>query len=113
MPALSPAELQRLFRRLPAVLNLPLDDRRLLARTIGGHPRLIEFVDALIRGGRPSLRDTADKFRKLAKDQHIDLRRPRQVGQALDQAVLLGSTNILLQDLIGLLTPSQQPRSYR
>ena len=44
-----------MFLRLPALADLDVEDRRLLMRTIGGHPRLIEFTDALLRGGRSSL----------------------------------------------------------
>src|SRR5689334_1364104 len=48
---LSPAEQRRLFLRLPALRDLSRDDRVLLTRTIGGHPRLIEFLDVLLREG--------------------------------------------------------------
>jgi hypothetical protein len=66
VPALSPSELRRLFLRLPALRDMAAVDRRLLTRTIGGHPRLIEFVDALLRGGRANLFHVQDKLRDLA-----------------------------------------------
>jgi hypothetical protein len=50
---LSPAELRRLLLRLPALRGLTGNDLRLLTRTIGGHPRLIEYVDACSGAGRP------------------------------------------------------------
>ena len=56
VPALTTVELRRLFLRLPALADLDVRDRQLLTRMIGGHPRLIEFADALMRGGRASLR---------------------------------------------------------
>ena len=77
VPPLSPAELRRLFLRLPALRDLDAEDRRLLTRTIGGHPRLIEFTDALLRGGRASLRHVQVKLRDLARAEGIDLRRDR------------------------------------
>jgi hypothetical protein len=49
LPPLTPAEQRRLYLRLPALRALSVDDRRLVTRTIGGHPRLIEFVDVLLR----------------------------------------------------------------
>jgi hypothetical protein len=55
---LTGSELRRLFLRLPALRALPQENRTLVARAIGGHPRLIEFVDALLRGGHTELRDT-------------------------------------------------------
>lgn len=102
------SELRRLFLRLPALRALPQEDRTLVARAIGGHPRLIEFVDALLRGGRTELRDTARKLRDLAGKHHVDLRRPRALDDALDDAVLLGAADILLTDLTGLLTSDER-----
>ena len=107
LPALSPAELRRLFLRLPALQNLEAEDRRLLMRTIGGHPRLIEFTDALLRGGRASLRHIQVKLRDLARQEGLDLRQGQPLRAILDQAMLLGSASILLTELLGLLTPAQ------
>ncbi len=107
VPALSPAELRRMFLRLPALAELDPADQRLLTRTIGGHPRLIEFTDALLRGGRSSLRHIQARLRDLARDHGIDLRGDRPVAQAVDQAMILGSADILLTELLALLTPRQ------
>ncbi len=107
LPPLSDAELRRLFLRLPALRDLDAEDRRLLMRTIGGHPRLIEFTDALLRGGRASLRHVQAKLRDLAREQKIDLARDQPLERVLDQAMLLGSADILLTELLRLLTPSQ------
>ena len=81
LPPLSGAELRRLFLRLPALRDLEAEDRRLLMRTIGGHPRLIEFTDALLRGGRASLRHVQAKLRDLAREQGIDLARDQPLDE--------------------------------
>jgi hypothetical protein len=81
IPPLSPSELARLFLRLPALRDLDPEDRRLLHRTVGGHPRLIEFVDALLRGGRANLKQVQAKLRDLARSQGIDLTRPRRLAR--------------------------------
>ena len=107
IPPLSAAELGRLILRLPALRDLNMEDRRLLMRTIGGHPRLIEFTDALLRGGQASLRHVQVKLRDLARRQGIDLGRGQSLETVLDQAMLLGSADILLTELVGLLTPAQ------
>jgi hypothetical protein len=107
VPALSPAELRRMFLRLPALATLDPADQRFLMRTIGGHPRLIEFTDALLRGGRSSLRHVQTKLRALAAEHDIDLRQDRPVSQAVDQAMILGSADVLLTELLALLTPRQ------
>jgi tetratricopeptide (TPR) repeat protein len=107
IPPLSAAELRRLFLRLPALADLPPADQVLLTRAIGGHPRLIELTDALLRGGRSGLRHVQDKLRDLAQAQGINLRQVRPVGEAVDQAMILGSADILLSELLALLTPHQ------
>ena len=73
IPALSDAELRRMFLRLPALRDLDASDQRLLTHTIGGHPRLIEFTDALLRGGHARLRQVQVKLRDLARVQGVDL----------------------------------------
>ena len=107
VPALSPAELRRLFLRLPALRALELEDRRVLARAVGGHPRLIEFTDALLRGGHAGFRHVQVKLRDLARRQAADLSAAGSVDAAVEQAMLLGSADILLEGLVGLLTPQQ------
>ena len=73
VPGLSAAELRRMFLRLPAIADLDPADQLLLIRAIGGHPRLIEFTDALLRGGRSSLRHVQVKLRDLARAEGVDL----------------------------------------
>ena len=107
VPALSPAELRRMFLRLPALAGLDPDSQQLITRVIGGHPRLIEFTDALLRGGRSSLRHVQTRLRDLAAHHDIDLHGGRPVTQAIDQAMILGSADILLTELLALLTPRQ------
>jgi tetratricopeptide (TPR) repeat protein len=107
VPPLSTAELSRLFLRHPALADLPAADRLLLTRVIGGHPRLVEYVDALVRGKPTQLRSVQNKLRDLARKKGIDLRRPRPVGTAIDNALLLGGADILLDELLDLLTEDQ------
>ncbi len=107
VPALSAAELRRLFLRLPALRDLDAEDRRVLTRAVGGHPRLIEFTDALLRGGRSGFRHVQARLRDLAREQGADLAAGRSLDGAVEQALLLGSADILLEGLTGLLTPGQ------
>ncbi len=104
VPPLSPAELRRLLLRLPALRQLPADEQLLLARVIDGHPRLIEYVDALTRGKPARLKEVNARLRRLAADAGVDVRRPRPVDAAIDDALLLGSADILLDELLALLT---------
>src|SRR6185312_16714834 len=108
VPPLTRSELGRLFVRLPQLRDLTPEQRQVITRTIGGHPRLIEFVDALLRQGRSNLKDVADKLRDLAWHEEIDLNAQRDVEQAVDAAVLLGSRNIVLGMLVDLLDGEQR-----
>jgi hypothetical protein len=96
-----------MFLRLPELRDLAAEDRALLTRTIGGHPRLIEFTDALLRGGHANLRQVQNKLRDLARKKGIDLAEERSLQQAAEQAMVLGSADILLTELLALLTPRQ------
>ncbi|WP_322767000.1 CHAT domain-containing protein, partial [Frankia sp. Cr1] len=109
VPALSPAELGRLLLRLGSLAGVSAADRRLLAATIGGHPRLIEFVDALLRdGARGRLPEVTRRLRTLASEQHVDLTASRDLHQAVADVVLLGARDILLTALVGLLDGEQE-----
>jgi tetratricopeptide (TPR) repeat protein/mRNA-degrading endonuclease toxin of MazEF toxin-antitoxin module len=108
IPPLSSAELRRMFVRLPALRSLSAEDRQLLHRVIGGHPRLIEYVDALLRGKPTRLRDVQRKLRALATANDIDLSRPRSLDRAVTDALTLASADILLDELLDLLSPSQR-----
>ena len=80
----------------------------MLAGAVGGHPRPIEFTDALLRGGRSGFRHVQTKLRDLARQQGADLAAGRSLDGAVEQALLLGSADILLDGLRDLLTGSQE-----
>ena len=114
VPPLSRAELGRLLMRLPMLRELTGGDRKTIIDTVGGHPRLIEFVDALMRGhaGRARMTEVAVRLRALAEQEQLTLtQQPHpapDAAEAARQAILLGSRDILLNQLLDLLTPSQR-----
>ncbi|WP_198169468.1 CHAT domain-containing protein, partial [Herbidospora daliensis] len=108
IPPLSRAELRRMLLRLPALRDLSPEDRRTLMVTIGGHPRLLEFVNALLNNGRGQLKEVTTKLRKLARDHHITLTTKPTLDTAVDEAVLLGTRDILLEQLLGLLSTEER-----
>jgi hypothetical protein len=105
---LSTSELGRLLQRMPKLRAVPAGERRLVFRAIGGHPRLVEFVDALLRGGVASMRDVTRKLTDLAEHLGVDLRDERTVTDAVADALLLGSRDILLDQLVGLLSDDER-----
>ena len=105
---LSRAERDRMLLRLPNLTGLSPADRVLLAATIGGHPRLLEFADALLRGGRAAtLTEVTTRLRALARAENLPLTPGRTISQAVADAVRLGARDILLAGLLDLLTPSE------
>lgn len=105
---LSTTELQRMFLRLPQLTELTPEDRALVTRTIGGHPRLIEFIDALLRGGDGFLQPVGAKLRALATEHGVDLEHDRTLAESLDTAVVLGTRDILIDALLALLNPGER-----
>ncbi|MGH3623374.1 MAG: hypothetical protein ACRDQ5_16510 [Sciscionella sp.] len=112
LPPLTPSELRRLFLRLPKLRDLPEPDRHLVTRTIGGHPRLIEFVDVLLRrGSAGSFGHVTRKLRDLARKNQLgqlDVAPAHGVEDSVAKALLLGSRDIVLDVLIDDLTPEQR-----
>jgi tetratricopeptide (TPR) repeat protein len=108
VPPLSRSELGRLLLRLPALRELDAADRAVLVGMIGGHPRLIEFVNALLRHGHANLREVTSKLRRLARDHGIAVADTRPLTQAAQEAVQLGSRDIFLEELLAAITDEQQ-----
>jgi hypothetical protein len=102
--ALSDAELARLLHRLPGLRSVSVGERRFVVRAIGGHPRLLEFVDALVRGEAARLREVDQLLRRLAADHGIDVDDDRSLAEAVEDAMLLGSRDILLRELVATLS---------
>ena len=101
---LSASELGRMFRRLPKLRDLPPADRRLLQNTVGGHPRMIEFIDALMRGGQANLVGVSKMLRRLADDLNIDVEDEAPLSEAVETAMTLGAANLLLDNLVDSLS---------
>ncbi|WP_433061574.1 CHAT domain-containing protein [Dactylosporangium sp. CS-033363] len=104
VPPLSDAELSRLLLRLPAVRELSTEDIGLIVATVGGHPRLVEFVDALLHGGA-RLPEVTERLRTLTKLDHIG---QSGAGEAARQAIALGAQDVLLTELLDLVTPAER-----
>jgi tetratricopeptide (TPR) repeat protein len=108
LPPLSSSELGRLLLRLPALRELEPADRQVLVGTIGGHPRLIEFVNALLRQGRANLKEVTGKLRRLAGQHGIALTGSRPLTEAVKEAVLLGSRDIFLDELLSIISDEER-----
>jgi tetratricopeptide (TPR) repeat protein len=100
---LSAAETRKLLLRLPGLAERASAETALVLRAIGGHPRMLEIVDALLRSGQGRLVAVTEKLRILAEREGIDLAAP---GDAIDDtiqaALQLGARDILLKELLDI-----------
>ncbi|MEU7673710.1 CHAT domain-containing protein [Micromonospora taraxaci] len=113
VPPLSDAELRRLLLRLPALRELAPSDRESVVQAVGGHPRLVEFADALLGGsaGKGRLPEVTERLRRLAEQERVDLNRwgasTPGAAEAARRAIALGTRDMLLDELLKLLSPAE------
>jgi hypothetical protein len=68
------------------------------------HPRMLEFLDALLRGGEGRLPAVTEKLRKLAEDQGIDVATAAaDIASGLRTALVIGARDVLLAELIAIV----------
>ena len=100
---LSPAEQRKLVLRLPQLQGLPLAELQTVLRLVGGHPRLLEFVDALLHGGQGRLRHVTAKLQVLRQAQPAAAAQgPGGLAPALSTAQLLAARDVFLDELLAL-----------
>ena len=106
---LSLAEARKLMWRLPGLDALPEAERQRAWLDVGGHPRTLEYLDALLRGGEARFPDITRRMERLLGERGL----PDPAGWlsgagsgldlALAEAVTLAVDDTLLRDLVGLL----------
>ncbi|MGV9703034.1 tetratricopeptide repeat protein [Streptomyces sp. NPDC003483] len=106
---LSLAETRKLIWRLPGLDALiPTDQRRAYA-DVGGHPRALEYLDALLRGGQARFPDIADRMetaleaRGIADPERWMAGVEGDLDTALAETVTLAVDDVLLDPLLGQL----------
>jgi len=97
---LSPAEARKLMHHLPQLRGLTLEQKQQAFRTVGGHPRCLEYLDALLGGERqwpaeaPGLRAALEE--KVARAK-LDA---EEWDRALAETVAVAMEDILLERLL-------------
>jgi hypothetical protein len=108
LPPLSDAEMRKSFLRLPGLRALDATGQQTVRRVLGGHPRALELLDALLRQGR-GRQTVVDKLSTLASQAGVSPRDPRrEVQRAIDEAVDLALQDVLFDELLGLLDPLER-----
>ncbi len=100
---LSRAESGKLISRLPQLSGRDATELARIQNLIGGHPRLLELLDALLNDGQGRLRAVCDKLEHLLQ-LHGQTREATDLADALQTTVHLGLRDILLEQLLALAT---------
>ena len=107
---LSPAETSKLMWQLPGLDDLTRDQRARAYRDVGGHPRTLEYLDALLRRGEARFEDVAARMEDRLAEQGIAdpqawLGSPtRDFDANLAEAVTMAVDDVVLGDLLGELS---------
>jgi tetratricopeptide (TPR) repeat protein len=101
---LSLTETRKLFYRLPSLANAAPETLGLVLRHIGGHPRLLEYLDALLHQGTARLPEVTRRLRAQAQELGLT---PEQLSGDLEQSMRnslwLGAEDILLDQLLDII----------
>ncbi|MBU6354454.1 MAG: CHAT domain-containing protein, partial [Cyanobacteria bacterium REEB498] len=100
---LSSAETRKLVQRLPGLRERPDEDLTAVLRTIGGHPRLLEFLDALLSQGEGRLPAVTQRLRRALAAEGLPLEAaPASLAEGLQQTLALGVRDVLLEELLAI-----------
>ncbi|MFL6237577.1 MAG: TIR domain-containing protein [Thermoanaerobaculia bacterium] len=101
---LSPAQTRKLLYRLSELKGRSSEALGKVLRLIGGHPRMLEYLDAILRGGQGRLAIVEEKLRKNVTALGL---RIEDLGGDLDQsvedAIQIGAQEIFLEELLQLI----------
>ncbi|MEM1182395.1 MAG: TIR domain-containing protein, partial [Acidobacteriota bacterium] len=98
------ARTRRLVRRLPALSQISIEEFKTVRRLIGGHPRMLEMVDALLRGGRGRLPSVTAKLEDLAEKAGLEVAGVQDLDESIESAIQLGTRDVLLEELAAAAT---------
>ena len=106
---LSAAEIRKMIFRLPALREASAPDLSRVLRAIGGHPRLLEFLDALMNDGRGRLPHVTERLRIIAQQHGLDLEgkydpqsNEERFAGRLATALLVGARDVSLTELLSI-----------
>ncbi len=100
---LSLAQARKLVLRLPGLAAQSAKALTRILRRVGRHPRVLEFLDALLRGGQGRLAEVDRKLAELAQEQGLDLAATTgDLEESQQLAISLGARDIFLTDLLAI-----------
>ncbi|HEV3259350.1 MAG TPA: CHAT domain-containing protein [Gemmataceae bacterium] len=100
---LTDAQTRKLLLRLSKLRTQQAEGLQLIRRAIGGHPRMLEYLDAILKRGQARSTDVTRRLREQAAKQGMNL---EDASSTLDTAVRaalqVGAGDILLDELLEL-----------
>jgi tetratricopeptide (TPR) repeat protein len=108
---LSLAETRKLVWRLPGLDRLAPAQLERAYADVGGHPRALEYLDALLRDGQARFDDVTDRLERALAKQQIDDPAGRLAGvqgnlnRALTDTITLTVKDTLLRELLTRVDP--------
>jgi len=107
LPPLSPAETRKLIHRLPAMKSLTQSEYDAIQRRIGGHPRMLEFLDAVMRQGKGRFGHVMERIAKKAREAGVDLSAPvADLDDGVRRTLEIGARDVFLDELLAIARAS-------
>ncbi len=108
LPPLSWAETRKMILRLPALAGREGADLSAILTRIGGHPRMLEYLDALLRGGRGRLPEIRARLEAQARSAGVAIdQRPADLDEAIARSLRVGAHDVLLAELLALISSEE------
>src|SRR5687768_7783388 len=76
------------------------EEYAIIDRLIGGHPRMLEYLDGLLRGGSARFAEVEERLLRLAGKLGIGIGEADNLPAALRSSLLIGAHDILLGALL-------------
>jgi len=98
---LSVAETRKLMRRLDGLAELTPEERQDAYLKLGGHPRAIEYLDALLRGGKAQYADVTARLKKAYEERNIAVPESLEgISDAMESVILAVADDCLFDELL-------------
>ena len=98
---LSPAQTRKFFLLLKGLKDQNPEDQITIRQIIGGHPRMLEYMDAILRQGKDCTGRVVEHLKKRSREAGIDWKVEPAGGvrDILNAAIDIGVQDILMDEL--------------
>jgi hypothetical protein len=108
---LSPAQTRKLLYRLTELKDQPPAVLGKILRLIGGHPRVLEYLDAILHKGAGRLSIVEEKLRENVKRLGLSVESlGGDLEQSLQDAIRVGAQDIFLDELLDVILENPEDR---